>query len=595
MTGNQAMTRRGFMHGAAGGALAAAASLALAACGGAAATTTTSSHPAAAASGAGSAPSPATSAVSAAVSSKSRASATQKGLQYPTYVPFTNAPKPDLPATNVVPAAYYNYPKTLVQAVTAPPGKGDDITAFTGTIGPLPPPLAQSPAWQAVNKAMNLNLKLNIASNFGDQLIKLSTMVAAGNLTDVFTTGPGVPPIANFPGFLAAQAADLTPFLSGDAVKEFPNLANIPAFVWKGPGTVFNGKIYGVPLPRSLYTAHLMAHWEILNQAGITEMPKNTTDFKKLLQAVNKPSANVYAIVPGSTMNGLGAGERGLFPQIFGAPNGWALDASGKLTKDWETPEFKAALGFARDIYAAGLYHPNSLTYNNVQSDGDFSAGKFALYFGAWNGFSTVYWPTSLRLNPNAKLGAIDPFSADGKAKPVYYWSSGNFGNTILKKGNADRVKEVLGMLNFLASPFGTVENTLLTYGVKGVDYTFDSAGNPVANPKGFSNAQVPWRFIADKPAVEYNAVKSKEFADVAHTAELAMGAAGITDPTYALYSATNGSAGVPARQTIIDGINSIVTGRDPLSSFDALINDWKSKVGDKIRGEYEDQLQSSK
>jgi putative aldouronate transport system substrate-binding protein len=515
-------------------------------------------------------------------------------VQYPSYAAFGSAPKPDLAATDLVPAAYYRFPENLVQAVTTPPGKGGDITAFTSTVGPPPPPVEQSATWQAVNKAMNVNLKLIIAGNQADQLARLSTMVAGGDIPDAFSTGPTLT-LARFPDFLAAQCADLTPFLAGDAVKDFPNLANIPTFVWKGPGTVYNGRIYGLPLPRSLYTSHLMAHWELLNQAGITEMPKNADDFKKMLQTVNRPADNVYAIVPGSTLNGLGAGERGIFPQIFGAPNGWRLESSGKLTKDWETEEFKAGLGFARDVWAAGLYHPNSLTYNNVSSDSDFTAGSFALYVGAWNGFSTVFWPGALRLNPNAKLGAIDPFSADGKAKPSYYWASGNFGNTHIKKASDDRVRELLGMLNFLASPFGTVENTLLAFGVKDVDYTLDSSGNPVAIPGGFASGQVPWRFLADKPSVEYNAVRSKDFADVTHTAEMAMAAVGITDPTYPLYSATKNAAGVPAAQTVVDGITSIVTGRDPLSNFDQLIADWRSKVGDTVRAEYQDALQVAK
>jgi putative aldouronate transport system substrate-binding protein len=91
-------------------------------------------------------------------------------------------------------------------------------------------------------------------------------------------------------------------------------------------------------------------------------MPKNADDFKKMLQSVNRLSDNVSAIVAGSTLNGLGAGERGIFPKIFGAPNGWRLESSGKLTKDWATEEFKAGLAFARDLWAAGLYHTNALT-----------------------------------------------------------------------------------------------------------------------------------------------------------------------------------------------------------------------------------------
>src|SRR5260370_1172074 len=47
------------------------------------------------------------------------------------------------------------------------------------------------------------------------------------------------------PEFLESQCADLTPFLAGDAIKEYPNLANLPAYAW--PTMVFNGKIFAVP------------------------------------------------------------------------------------------------------------------------------------------------------------------------------------------------------------------------------------------------------------------------------------------------------------------------------------------------------------
>ena len=50
--------------------------------------------------------------------------------------------------------------------------------------------------------------------------------------------------------FLDSQCADLTPYLSGDAVKEYPNLAAIPTFAWKNSGCAYNGKIYMWPVER---------------------------------------------------------------------------------------------------------------------------------------------------------------------------------------------------------------------------------------------------------------------------------------------------------------------------------------------------------
>ncbi len=566
--------RRAFIRLTAGGAVAGAIGLPLLleACGG----SNSSSAPATSSGAGGTASSPTV------------------GLKYPTYVAF-QGPKPDLDGTpEGIPPAYFAFPKELVKAVKAAPGKGGDMTSFTTTIGPPPPPVDQSPVWQEVNKQLNINLKLIIAANQQDTQTKLATLVASNDLPDTIYAGSGASPIANFPDFLAAQCQDLTPFLAGDAVKDYPNLANYPSFVWKGPGTVFGGKIYGLPIPRSPFGSNLMVHQEILDQVGAGQ-PKNADDLKRILMAVTRPQAGVWGIVPGSTITGLGAGPNGIFPQIFNAPLNWKLDSGGHLIKDWETQEFKAALGFARDLYAAGVYHPNTLTYTNVSADADFSAGKFALYFSTWNGFNTVYWPQALRLNPAAKMGAIAPFSFDGTSKPQYYLGPGNFGNTHFKKASSDRIKELLGVMNFFAAPFGTQEALLLQYGIKDSDYTIDAQGNPISNPKGFASAQVPWRFIADKPAVQYNTVNSADYAKVVHAAEMALAPVGVQDPTLSLYSATNGGAGVTARQAVIDGINAIVAGRSPLSSFDQLVQDWKTKAGDKIRGEYEAALAAAK
>jgi putative aldouronate transport system substrate-binding protein len=51
----------------------------------------------------------------------------------------------------------------------------------------------------------------------------------------------------------------------------------------------------------------------------------------------------------------------------FGAPNNWKVDSSGKFTRMWETPEYKEATAYARDVVALGVYHPNSLTNTSIK------------------------------------------------------------------------------------------------------------------------------------------------------------------------------------------------------------------------------------
>ena len=63
----------------------------------------------------------------------------------------------------------------------------------------------------------------------------------------MYLSGPGgTPPnIENMAEFLKAKCADLTPYLSGDAIKDYPNLANIPTSAWRVP--IYGNAIYGIP------------------------------------------------------------------------------------------------------------------------------------------------------------------------------------------------------------------------------------------------------------------------------------------------------------------------------------------------------------
>jgi putative aldouronate transport system substrate-binding protein len=40
-----------------------------------------------------------------------------------------------------------------------------------------------------------------------------------------------------------------------------------------------------------------------------------------------------------------------------------------------------------------------------------------------------------------------------------------------------------------------------------------------------------------------------------------------------------------------MSGVSDIIQGRRPISDLDSLRSDWKSKVGDKMRGEFQDAI----
>src|SRR5262249_48994758 len=140
------------------------------------------------------------------------------GFKYPTYV-AVQGPKPDFPGSaEGISGAYFSYPRNLAKSVAPPPGQGGRRVIRTHHPA-APQALEDSPAWQQINKELNVNLKFILTLTSADAAQKLGAIVAGGDLPDVLFLGPtSGAAINSLPEFLAATCADLTPYLGGDAV-----------------------------------------------------------------------------------------------------------------------------------------------------------------------------------------------------------------------------------------------------------------------------------------------------------------------------------------------------------------------------------------
>src|SRR5439155_10288929 len=123
--------------------------------------------------------------------------------------------------------------------------KGEDVTLSGKFIGQPVTPLEQNVAWQEMNKQVGANLKFMMYPN-ADYPTRLQTLIAGNQLPDIFVEQFQASTMQSEPEFLESQCADLTPFLAGDAIKDYPNLANLPSYAC--PTMVFNGKIFAVPV-----------------------------------------------------------------------------------------------------------------------------------------------------------------------------------------------------------------------------------------------------------------------------------------------------------------------------------------------------------
>jgi putative aldouronate transport system substrate-binding protein len=513
------------------------------------------------------------------------------GLQ-PTHIPFAG-PKPDLAGNaDGLDPAFFKFPSQLVKSVSQPPGDGSAVSAITFLTLAPPPPMDQNAAWQAVNKAVNATVNLTMVAGAVEYQARVNVMIAGEEMPDyIYNLNLANPMgvISAVPQFVRAKCADLTPYLSGDAIKEYPNLANFSPYTWRSG--FIEGKIYAIPSARPPIGSVLMYHPELFEQAGvpIKNAPKDADEFKRMLVAVTRPQESRWGIA-GPASFGLNSGS-GLM-SMFRVPNNWKLEPSGKLIKDWETEEFKAAVGWARDVWSAGAWHPD--TPIGRSNNNDFMAGRYAVSSSVWGAYVQL-WDIQSNVNPSLKVYPMHPFAHDG-GKPVYLAGSGNFGMTYIKQQSSpERVKMLLRIANFFAAPFGTEEWLLNYFGVKDTTFTMNDAGAPVLTDRGRNELTATWRYISSPAYALFSSVRSQEFATVSHAAEEAMIGAMRLDPTLGLYSQAAFNQGVAAQDGLYFGVSDIIQGRRPISELDGFVQEWRQKAGDKMRAEFLEAMEASK
>jgi putative aldouronate transport system substrate-binding protein len=507
-------------------------------------------------------------------------------VQLPTYAALPNLPAADLPGTpdGLLAPGYQKYPTNLIKSVPQPPGRGGDVNALTVSLSTAPTPLDQNPAWQRVNQELGVTLNIPSIST-ADYPTRLNTVVAGSDLPDIIAAAIFSTTMPNLADFLTSACADLTPYLSGDAIKDYPNLANLPSTAW--PPMVFNNKIMGVPVAAGGVRTSplLLARWGDLEAAGITAI-RSPDEFMGICKQLNNPGTR-WALGANTLINWLA--------MVYGAPNGWR-ESGGAFTKDYETPEYKEAVAYHRALWDAGLFHPDSPTLQGSPAGLQYYGGKFVFSpHASWSlvAYQTA-WERANAADPNFKPRAVLPFSKDGQGRAAQYVGLGSTGTIGLKKASAERIKELLGVLNYLAAPVGTTEALLLQYGVEGPDFTRDANGNPVPTPQGLNDTIVPWKNLGGPPDYLFSAF-SAEYVPVTYQAQQEHFALTVPNPTVGLYSPTDGSKGVTLRTTFTDRLKDILFGRQPVSAYDDLVKEWRSGGGDTIRAEYEKAFQEAK
>ena len=154
--------------------------------------------------------------------------------------------------------------------------------------------------------------------------------------------------IPNIGPMLEAKFQDLTKYLSGDAVLEYPNLAALKPASWRT--AVVNGKIWGAPIPSTPFGQVMMGNPKTWAKVGGLQCKTADEFFAKCKELT---SGTNYALEP-AIINMLH-----MFGEWFGAPNGWRVNQDRSLTHLYETDNYKAAVEYAAKLWAAKVFYPD--------------------------------------------------------------------------------------------------------------------------------------------------------------------------------------------------------------------------------------------
>ncbi|MFI9749590.1 extracellular solute-binding protein [Streptomyces collinus] len=485
-----------------------------------------------------------------------------------------NVVRPDIPSKNGS-AVGFTRPLDLGTLKTAVPeklGKGSKIkimAPFWGT-----PPSNGNPYYKAMNEAIGVEVSWqNQDGNTYDE--KLGAVLASSDIPDVVVV-PGWNLNGKIPSAVNAKFADLGEYLTGDKVKDYPNLAAVPTDAWQR--SIFGGQLRAIPMPASpVVNIAPFYRKDVFDREGYT-LPTSADEFLAWAKEATNAKAKVWACddmkwTAFSVFGVLSGADKALW---------WNLEGD-KLVNRIETEAYLEALEWTRKLYAAGVVHPDAKAANQGVAGNRFTAGQSLVY----NDDLSALWgkTTEQRTqNKDFDMGVMDIFGHDGGDPTLWAVQPANIFTFVNKKASKQVVQDFLALANYCASPYGTKEYMLTVYGVEGTDYTVKD-GVPTKSTRGVNEVNGAFDYTGD-PAAYIAHPDLPEIAKQQVEWQQRMGA-------FTKKSSFQGmTITEPNRWTnLADDFeqleDDIVRGRKKISDMQQAVSDWKKRGGDDLRAWY--------
>ncbi|MGW5192703.1 extracellular solute-binding protein [Kribbella sp. NPDC004138] len=446
-------------------------------------------------------------------------------------------------------------------------GAGDTELAISEvSFGAVPP--KDDVIGQALKKELGLDVKLNAVGSSDDYYAQLSASLAGGDAPDLFQVDR-----SRLQQFVKqGLVLDLTKYLDTD-------LKQYTSFVGKDQmkAAILDGKTYGVvKRPQYPYSTYwIRKDW--LDKLGLA-VPKTTDDLFAVATAFTgkDPDGNgkpdTYGITGGKDADpwaplwgGFGTGGPGA-----------EYVEDGKIVNGYQDPDTKTALEYVAKLVNAKVVDPDFLSSTLAQAQERAMQGKAGILCQSWPQMTKPEFTASAKkAQPGAQWIQLPPLA--GPAGPGAMPYDENFASiyAIPAKVGKDEAK-LKNIMKFVEYISGQSGNRLVSYGIEGTHYTV-ADGKVKATPKLATDGGWFWLYqLTGRDEGEYLGIKfaaQKKYIDFAAKQPL-------MDTYQSLVVNPDGYNQVDADRYSNEQLVQFISGKKPLSQYDAFVSDLTNKFG---------------
>lgn len=376
----------------------------------------------------------------------------------------------------------------------------------------------------------------------------------------------------------------------GPLIKDYKNLAAQNPQYYQNISV--DGKIYGIPLYREIGRPGLIYRKDWFDSLNL-KVPKTMDDWYNVLKALtlNDPDKNgkndTYGVMLAKKYN---EGEASVLTRIAvsqGGVNRWGVDANGKFTPEFLTPQFMDALNLFRRLYAEKLINQDFPAMDSSEMDKQFESGRIGMKI---NGVSTNAANIQDRLSKVVSTAQLDVTHWEGPQGIRIAAQAGNNGFLAFPKSKVKTEADLRKLLTFLDKMMDEPMSTLQKRGIEGTHYTKLSDGYVQWKDLTAFNREVkPYRdSLLNFETYNVPPLKDTELAMKGYKMEPEGLKYAVHNPALTLTSKTYSERGKELDQMMWDAETNYIIGKLDEAGWKAAIDKWRKAGGDNQIKEYE-------